>query len=58
MVSCCSFSEPMTETKTLACCRSADDLGARDGDALDARVLELEQDRVGRGLADHFGYTG
>ena len=34
------------------------DLGARDGDALDARVLDLEQDRVGRRLADDLGHTG
>ena len=32
-------------------------LGARDRDALHARVFEVEQDGVGRGLADYLGHA-
>ena len=44
MVSCCSRPVPMTETKTLACCKSAE-TSARDRDALHAWVLQFKQDR-------------
>ena len=44
MVSFCSFSVPMTRDEHLGVLEVGGDLGAGDGDVLDPRVLELEQD--------------